>query len=54
MRLCRLGKHDGCRDTEAIEAFIVCLEAYRRSHSGTEESKVIVASCVLEGEARQR
>ena len=39
MRLCRPEKYDGGQDTEAIEAFIVSLEAYLRSHSGTQESK---------------
>ena len=50
VRLCRPEKYGGRFDIESIEVFIVSLEMYLRLHSGTEESKVIVASCLLKAE----
>lgn len=54
MRLCRPKMCEGYRDIEAIEAFTVSLDAYLGMHSGSEVSNVVVASWLLEGEARQR
>ena len=47
VRLWRPEKCDGRRNTKAIEAFIVYLEAYITLHSESEQSNAIVASCLL-------
>ena len=52
MSLCRPGQYNGRRDIEALEVFIVSLEAHLRLHSGTEETIVIHTCHLLEGDAQ--
>ena len=54
LRLYTPEKYDEHWNNELAKVFIVSLEAYHKLHSGTGESKVIPASCLLGGEAHQR
>lgn len=53
VRLCRPDKYDGRRDQGIIDEFVTSLRDYFASHRGSEEQKILMASRLLEGEARE-
>lgn len=53
MRLCRPMKYDGQRNADVLEEFVSGLRAYLQFYTVREDLRVLLASCLLEGEARQ-
>lgn len=53
MRLCRPPKYDGRRSAEVLDEFVAGLRAYLQFYTEREELRVLLASCLLEGDARQ-
>ena len=55
-RMClnRPQRYDGRGDAQVLDEFVAGLRAYLHFYTETEEQRVHLASCFLEGEARQR
>ena len=53
MRLSRPQRYDGRGDAQALDEFVAGLRTYLHFCTESEEQRVLLASCFLEGEARQ-
>ena len=53
MRLSRPQRHDGRADAQVLDEFVAGLRTYLHFYTESEEQRVLLASCFLEGEARQ-
>ena len=53
MRLSRPPRYDGRGDAQVLDEFVAGLRTYLHFYTESEEQKVLLASCFLEGEARQ-
>ena len=53
MRLSRPQRYDGRGDAQVLDEFVAGLRTYLHFYTESEEQRVFLASCFLEGEARQ-
>lgn len=53
MRLSRPQRYDGRGDAQVLDEFVAGLRTYLHFYTESEEQRVLLASCFLEGEARQ-
>ena len=53
MRLRHPQSYDGRGDAQVLDEFVACLRTYLHFYTESEEQRVLLASCFLEGEARQ-
>ena len=53
MRLGRPQRYDGRGDAQVLDEFVANLRTYLHLYTESEEQRVLLASCFLEGEARQ-
>lgn len=53
MRLSRPPRYDGRGDARVLDEFVAGLRTYLHFYTDSEEQRVLLASCFLEGEARQ-
>ena len=53
MRLSRPPRYDGRGDAQVLDEFVAGLRTYLHFYTESEEQRVLLASCFLEGEARQ-
>ena len=53
LRLCRPTRYDGRRDVEALEEFLNSLDLYLRIQNAPEDFQLLLASSLLEGDARR-
>ena len=54
MRLSRPQRYDGTGDAQILDELVAGLRTFLRFYTESEEQRVLLASCFLEGEARQR
>ena len=53
MRLSRPQRYDGRGDAQVLDEFVAGLRTYLYFYTESEEQRVLLASCFIEGEARQ-